>query len=162
MFRHSLNPPSARASQRLTLRPPCVVDPASGRLHWTLACLRTLAVTGMLSGFLTGLLGVGGGFVIVPALTRSTDLDARSIMATSLAIIALVSTSGVIAAAANGAISWHIALPFGAGAVAALVIGRRMSMRIAAARLQQGFAALSAVVAMLLLLRGLGWIGGLT
>jgi hypothetical protein len=98
---------------------------------------------------LSGLLGVGGGFVIVPSLTRYTNLAVRSIFATSLAVIALVSIGGVTAAAWQGAIAWNIALPFALGAVAALLAG---------VRLQQGFAITSAVVSMLLLARGLGLI----
>jgi len=140
-------------------QPTCVVDSASGRLQWTAPCARALAATGMVSGLLTGLLGVGGGFVIVPSLTRNTDLDALSITATSLAVIALVSISGVAAAAWSGTMAWGVALPFGTGAVAALLIGRRLARRIADARLQQGFAALSAAVSVLLLLRAVGWIG---
>jgi uncharacterized membrane protein YfcA len=159
MFRLPQHPAAAGHARRPARHRPCVIDPATGRLRWTLPCTGTLAATGMLSGLLTGLLGVGGGFVIVPALTRGTNLDARSIMATSLAVIALVSASGVAAAALHGAVSWDIALPFGAGAVVALLVGRRIAMNIAGARLQQGFALLSAVISVLLLLRGLGWAG---
>jgi uncharacterized membrane protein YfcA len=67
----------------------------------------------------------------------------------------------VSAAAFSGAVSWGIALPSGAGAVSALLIGRRIAKRIAGARLQQGFALLSAAVAVLLLLRGLGLVGSI-
>ncbi len=137
--------------------PPCVVNRSDGRLLWTLPCARTLAVTGALSGTLSGLLGVGGGFVIVPALTRNTDLDMLSIMATSLAVIALVSASGVIAAALGGAVAWDIALPFSAGAVLALLVGRRIARNIASAKLQRGFAVISAGVCLMLLARSVGW-----
>lgn len=139
--------------------PPCRVDPASGRLRWTSPCAAVLAATGVASGLLTGLLGVGGGFVIVPSLTRNTDLDTLSIMGTSLAVIALVSASGVAAAALGGTVAWAVALPFGAGAVTALLVGRRVARRMAGARLQQGFAVVSGAVALLLLLRAAGWTG---
>jgi uncharacterized membrane protein YfcA len=100
---------------------------------------------------------VGGGFVIVPSLTRYTNLDVRSIFATSLAVIALVSVGGVGAAAWQGAIAWSIAGPFALGAVAALLAGRLVAARLAGVRLQQGFAVTSAAVSMLLLARGLGF-----
>ena len=74
------------------------------RLTWTLPCARALTGTGLLSGLTSGLLGVGGGFVIIPALTRYTDLNPRSIQRTSLAVIALVSLSGVTAAALKGSL----------------------------------------------------------
>jgi uncharacterized membrane protein YfcA len=137
---------------------PCVLNANDGRLIWTLPCAWALAGTGAVSGVLSGLLGVGGGFVIVPSLTRYTNLDVRSIFATSLAVIALVSVGGVSAAAWQGAIAWPIAGPFALGAVGALLAGRLVAARLASVRLQQGFAVTSAAVSMLLLARGLGLI----
>jgi uncharacterized membrane protein YfcA len=99
---------------------------------------------------------VGGGFVIVPALTRFTELSARSIVATSLAVIALASIGGVGAAAWKGTIAWDIALPFAIGSVAASLLARVIAARVAGPRLQQGFAIVSAAVAVLLLVRVLG------
>ncbi len=136
---------------------PCVVNPDAQRLTWTTPCAWALGATGTAAGVLSGLLGVGGGFVIVPSLGHYTNLTPRSIVATSLAVIALVSAGGVAAAAWQGAIDWHIAIPFAAGAVAALLAGRQVAARLAGARLQQAFAVISAVVALLLLARALGW-----
>lgn len=136
---------------------PCVVNPDAQRLTWTTPCAWALGATGAAAGVLSGLLGVGGGFVIVPSLGHYTNLTPRSIVATSLAVIALVSAGGVAAAAWQGAIDWHIAIPFAAGAVAALLAGRQVAARLAGARLQQAFAVISAVVALLLLARALGW-----
>ena len=48
-----------------------------------------LALSGTVAGLLSGLLGVGGGFVMGPALQRYTDLVMRSVVATSLAVIDL-------------------------------------------------------------------------
>lgn len=137
---------------------PCVVSPQVGRLRWTLPCARLLAATGAASGLLSGLLGVGGGFVIVPSLTRFTNLAPRSILATSLAVIALVSLGGVGAAAMQRSIAWDVALPFAAGSMAAQLVGRRIATRIAGVRLQQTFAVTSCVVSLLMLLKGLGWL----
>ena len=127
--------------------PPCLLDPAVGRLRWTVPCGRALACSGALAGFLSGLLGVGGGFVIVPALRRFSDLEMRSVVATSLAVIALVSAGGVTAAAQAGQMDWGIALPFATGAIAGMLGGRVIAGRIAGPRLQQGFAVTSAVIA---------------
>ena len=132
----------------------CVRHPDTGRFIWTRPCALTLAFTGMGSGLLTGLLGVGGGFVIVPALTRYSDLAAESVVGTSLAVIALVSVSGVTSAAAHGAMPWDIALPFSCGAMVALLAGRRLARRLSGPWLQLCFAAISAGVALMLLLRG--------
>ena len=133
----------------------CVLDARDGRLVWTRPCAQALALTGVAAGALSGLLGVGGGFVIVPALTRFTELSARSVVATSLAVIALASVGGVGAAAFHGRIEWAVALPFAAGSVAASLLARVIAKRVAGPRLQQGFALVSAVVALLLLVRGI-------
>ena len=145
-----------RAAARAPL--PCVLDARDGRLVWTRPCAQALALTGVAAGLLSGLLGVGGGFVIVPALTRFTELSVRSVVATSLAVIALGSIGGVGAAAWHGTIAWGIALPFAIGSVAASLLARLIAARVAGPRLQQGFAVVSAGVAVLLLVRGLGWI----
>ena len=150
--RHALRACDAPARAAL----PCVLDSRDGRLVWTRPCAQALAVTGVAAGLLSGLLGVGGGFVIVPALTRFTELSARSIVATSLAVIALASIGGVGAAAWHGAIAWDIALPFAVGSVLASLLARAIAARVAGPRLQQGFAVVSAGVALLLVARVLG------
>lgn len=127
--------------------PPCMIDPVVGKLRWTVPCARVLAACGAVAGFLSGLLGVGGGFVIVPALRHFTDLEMRSVVATSLAVIALVSIGGVATAAASGHVLWAIALPFAAGAVTGMLGGRLIANRIKGPRLQQAFAVVSGVIA---------------
>lgn len=129
---------------------PCVLNPAKGRLRWTLPCARVLALTGFTSGLLSGLLGVGGGFVIIPALTRYTNLEMKSIVATSLAVIALVSIGGVTAAAISGVMYWQVAIPFSAGAVLGLFAGRQLAHKLAVPRLQQAFSIVGIVAAIML------------
>ncbi|UUQ65858.1 sulfite exporter TauE/SafE family protein [Pseudomonas fuscovaginae UPB0736] len=138
---------------------PCVLNPSQGRLRWTLPCARALTVTGMLSGLLSGLLGVGGGFVIIPALTRYTNLDSKSIVATSLAVIALVSTGSVVTATLSGVMHWSVGVPFAGGAVVGLVIGRQLAGRLAGPRLQQLFALTGLLAALMLALNALGLTG---
>lgn len=134
---------------------PCVLNPLEGRLRWTLPCARSLAITGVLSGLLSGLLGVGGGFVIIPALTRYTDLDIKSIVATSLAVIALVSTGSVISASVSGVMHWTVGVPFAVGAVVGLMAGRQVARFLAGPRLQQLFAITGFCAAALLIIKTL-------
>lgn len=136
---------------------PCHVKSSDGRLDWTLPCARSLGLTGVVSGLLSGMLGVGGGFVIIPALSRYTDLDLHSIQATSLAVIALVSASAIGASALHGSIPWSVALPFTAGSVLALLVGRRLARRLDRRVLQAIFAWLTMLVALLMLARAAGW-----
>lgn len=133
---------------------PCQLNAGTGRLRWTAPCARALTGTGMIAGFLSGLLGVGGGFVIVPALRRATDLPMQAIVGTSLAVIALVSASGVVAAAAGGHLDWAIAAPFTAAAVAGMLAGRAVADRFPPRRLQQSFALFAGMVALAMLAKG--------
>jgi uncharacterized membrane protein YfcA len=129
-------------------RPVCVRSPDTGRFIWTRPCARALTLSGSVAGLLSGLLGVGGGFVMVPALQRYTDLAMQSAVATSLAVIALISMTGVASSAAAGTLAWGIALPFSAGALAGMLGGRRLSARLSGVHLQTAFAGVSALVAL--------------
>ena len=127
--------------------PPCIRERERGRFIWTRRCARALSLSGLVAGLLSGLLGVGGGFVMVPALQRYTDLTMQSIVATSLATIALISAAGVVTSAVSGGMDWEIALPFAGGALAGMLGGRAVSARVSGPYLQIGFAAVAALVA---------------
>lgn len=131
--------------------PPCIRNSDTGRFFWTTRCARALATSGSIAGLLSGLLGVGGGFVMVPALKRYTDLTMQSIVPTSLAVIALVSFSGVASSALAAGVQWSVALPFAGGALAGMMVGRVASSRLAGPQLQKGFSAITAVVAISML-----------
>ncbi|QYX51801.1 sulfite exporter TauE/SafE family protein [Pseudomonas sp. S07E 245] len=134
---------------------PCVLNPMKGRLRWTLPCARALAVTGGVAGLLSGLLGVGGGFVIIPALSRYTNLEMKSIVATSLAVIALVACGSVVSASVAGVMHWQVGAPFAVGAVMGLLLARPLAGKLAGPRLQQVFAVVGIGAALLLASKGL-------
>lgn len=134
---------------------PCVLNAERGRLRWTLPCARALAFTGALAGVLAGLLGVGGGFVIVPGLTRYTDLPLPSIVATSLAVTALVSAGSVAVAAGAGVLHWRLGLPFVMGTVLGLFAARAFMGRLAGPRAQQAFALVGLLAAVLMVVDAL-------
>ena len=127
---------------------PCRMDPATGRLRWTPIAAATLAAIGATAGFLTGLLGVGGGFMIVPALRRFTDITMQGVVATSLAVTTLVATGTVATTVLHGhPPPWGVAAPFAGGAVCGMVGGRLLVRRLQATHLQRIFGALAAVTA---------------
>ena len=155
VFKRSLPPSPASKAAVATKPPPCVLDAQRGKLNWTAPCAWALTVSGVIAGGLSGLLGVGGGFVMVPALQRYTNLTAQSVLATSLAVIALVSMSGVAASSAAGHLQWAIALPFSLGALVGMMCGRLIAARLAGPHLQKGFAAVSMAVSVALLVKAI-------
>lgn len=138
---------TGRAASAPDQSPACVRMPQGGRFRWTMPCARSLSLAGLGAGLLSGLLGVGGGFVMVPALQRYTDLDMQSTVATSLATIALIAAAGVATSAASGGLDWEIALPFAGGALAGMLAGRTLAARVTGPSLQFAFAAVAALVA---------------
>ncbi|WP_020200649.1 sulfite exporter TauE/SafE family protein [Cupriavidus sp. WS] len=147
MFRQAAGSGTARVADAGQSVQPCQLDNRSGRFVWTASCSRALALSGVSAGFLSGLLGVGGGFVIVPALKKATNAPLHTIMATSLAVITLVSASGVVSTAIAGHMNWQVGMPFAAGAVLAMLGGRLVASRLSGARLQQGFAVVAGLIA---------------
>lgn len=125
---------------QIDAEPLCRINTETGRFIWDQPCARSMAGAGLLAGFLSGLLGVGGGFVLVPALRRHTPLTMHAITATSLMTLTLVSSGGVALWFAHGGIDWALALPFAAGTVAGIFAGRSTSSRIGERRLRQAFA----------------------
>lgn len=135
---------------------PCIRHAEHGRFIWTSKCATRLAGMGALTGLLSGLLGVGGGFVIVPALQRYTDLVMQSVVATSLAVIALVSLSGVTASILSGHFDFATGLPFTGGAVAGLLLGNQLTARLPARHLKMAFGIVCLVVAVSLVVKTVG------
>jgi uncharacterized membrane protein YfcA len=126
----------------------CRLSPDTGRLVWSRACFWVITAAGALMGFLSSLLGVGGGFVAVPALRRVTDIPIHSAVATSLMTIALTSLATLSLLVMRGsAPPVTQMMPFAAGALAGMVLGRWLAPKVAGPRLQQGFAILLAAVA---------------
>lgn len=137
----------------------CKLNPSTGRLQWDRLTMATIASIGVAAGFLSGLLGVGGGFVIVPALRATTPLSMHSAVATSLMAIALTSLGTVAGGMLQGrVVPLAVALPFVGGAVLGMILGRRLAPRIAGPHLQQGFAGMALLVACVMVARAAAWI----
>ena len=134
---------------------PCLLDQTRGKLTWTLACFRAMVTAGAMAGFLSGLLGVGGGFVIVPALKRFTDLPLNAIISTSLGVITLVSLAGVSMAAVSGTVIWETAMPFAAGCMCGMLAARHLGERLRGPRLQQIFSVFALTVGISMMLSAL-------
>ncbi len=106
---------------------------------------------GLLLGAVTGFLGVGGGFLIVPTLVYGARLSVRVAVGTSLAIIALSSAAGVASYAVKGLVSPALIAPLGGGAIVGALAGSRLSGRIPERPLRLSFGALAALVGLYVL-----------
>jgi uncharacterized membrane protein YfcA len=129
--------------------PACRRD-ARGELRFTSRCALLLAVVGLCTGVLTGLFGVGGGFIIVPALVAFTGIDIHRGVTTSLLIVALVSASGLAAHIFGGGyLPADVALRFTAGSLAGLAIGAWLVARMNRVALQRVFALVIVAIGLL-------------
>lgn len=125
----------------------CRRDP-QGALLWNSRCALLLSGVGLGTGVLTGMFGVGGGFIVVPALVVFSGLGLQRAIGTSLLVIALISASGTASYILAGReIPWLTAAWFAAGGLLGMLIGGRLASRLGGARLQQVFAAVIVLVA---------------
>ncbi len=105
------------------------------------------AVAGTAVGFLTGLFGVGGGFVIVPALTLALGFTMPQAVGTSLLVITVNALVALAARGGPGAVEWSVALPFVVAAFGGVAAGVRAADRLPARTLLRWFAGLLVAVA---------------
>ncbi len=114
-----------------------------------------VATVGAIAGLLTGLLGVGGGFLIVPALVLTLGFDVRSAVATSLLVIVLNCAAGLAAdlLGPKTPIRWDLAAVFSAAGVAGALVGHRLGSRFSPTVLRRTFAAVVLLAAVALLVK---------
>lgn len=109
--------------------------------------LSVVVAAGTAVGFLTGLFGVGGGFMIVPALVLALGFAMPQAVGTSLLVIALNAAVALTARLGTAVIDWPTTLVFGATAVTGVLAGTRIAGRVDARALQRGFVVLLVAVA---------------
>lgn len=110
---------------------------------------------GFLVGGLTGLVGVGGGFVVVPALNLLGRLPIRSAVGTSLLVISMQSFAALAGYISHVGLDPHLVGIVTAAAVVGSLVGGLLSHRISGALLRRGFGAFVALLALYLLYREL-------
>lgn len=98
-----------------------------------------IILEGIVVGILTGIVGAGGGFLIIPALVLLAKLPMKKAVATSLMIIAIKSLIGFIGDVENIAIDWTFLLVFTGLAVAGIFIGLYLNKFIDGKKLKKGF-----------------------
>lgn len=96
-------------------------------------------IEGIIIGFLTGFVGAGGGFLIIPALVLLTGLPFKTAVGTSLFIIAINSLIGFLGDVLNYSMDWKFLLSITALSVIGILIGDRISKKISAEILRKSF-----------------------
>lgn len=118
------------------------------RYSWLAIILEGLGV-----GIVTGFVGVGGGFAIIPALVLLGKIPMKEAIGTSLLIITFKSATGFIGYLNQVAIDWNLMLTFTTVAVLGVIWGAYFSGKIQGAKLQQAFGYFLIAIAILILIK---------
>jgi uncharacterized protein len=111
------------------------------------AIVAKVLAAGTAVGFLTGFFGVGGGFVIVPALVLVLRFPMPEAVGTSLLIIAVNSAFALSQRVGSTGIEWGVAVPFLVAGLLGVGAGKRLADRLPATTLSRWFVALLVAVA---------------
>ena len=129
------------------------------QMNWAQHCPRIVGL-GLATGTLSGFFGIGGGFLIVPALMLATGMSIMNAVSSSLVAVTAFGLTTAASYAWSGLISWELAGVFIAGGVAGGLIGTRLARRLSVRRgaLNIVFAAVIIAVALYMLVRSLSLI----
>jgi uncharacterized membrane protein YfcA len=143
----------ATEKQTPMVRSACQRD-EDGTLRLTSKCARLLVLVGLLTGVLSGMFGVGGGFVIVPALVLFSGMEIHRAVGTSLLAIFLISISGVTAyVAAARELSLNTTMLFLSGGLIGIWLGGLVAKQLKGPTLQRVFAAAVVLVAVFVIVK---------
>lgn len=124
------------------------VEPLSGDHHAPVIVVAKVLLAGSVVGLLTGFFGVGGGFVIVPALVLALGFTMPEAVGTSLLVITINSVVALSTRLESGSIEWGTVIPFTVASLIGVVVGSRLSSTKDPTTLQKWFVALLVVVAL--------------
>jgi uncharacterized membrane protein YfcA len=114
-----------------------------------------IIIEGLVVGVLTGLVGAGGGFLIIPALVLFANLPMKKAVATSLMIIAVKSLIGFLGDIGNIEIDWGFLLTFAGLSMVGIILGIYLNNFIDGKKLKKGFGWFVLVIAVYILLKEL-------
>ncbi len=112
-----------------------------------------IALEGVLVGILTGIVGAGGGFLIIPALVLLAKLPMKMAVGTSLLIISVKSLIGFLGDLGNQTIDWQLLLAFTALSIVGIFIGSALSKRIKDQALKRAFGWFVVVMGLFILIK---------
>ncbi len=112
-----------------------------------------IALEGTAVGVITGLVGAGGGFLIIPALVLLTKIPMKMAVGTSLLIIAVKSLIGFLGDVTHQPVEWPFLLGFTTVTIIGVLLGGKLSDRFNGRQLKIGFAYLVVIMAAYILLK---------
>jgi uncharacterized membrane protein YfcA len=133
---------AAATPERLETDPP-----AGAPIRLDMATAVKVVIAGSFIGLLTGFFGVGGGFVIVPALVLALGFSMPDAVGTSLIVIAVNSTVALATRLPSGSIEWGTVIPFTIASLIGVFVGSRLASTRDPSFLQKWFVILLVVVA---------------
>ena len=116
-------------------------------MHIDAGMIVKVVVAGSVVGLLTGFFGVGGGFVIVPALVLALGFTMPEAIGTSLLVIAINSAVALSTRLQSGSIEWGTVLPFTVASLVGVILGSRLASTRDSSSLQRWFVVLLVIVA---------------
>jgi uncharacterized membrane protein YfcA len=135
---------NSTVTQALSTRPKATVR---------MSTVAKVVVAGTVVGFMTGFFGVGGGFIIVPALVLTLGFEMPIAVGTSLLVIAVNCGVSLTSRLATTGVDWRVALPFTAAGLAGALAGNQLASRARPPTLLRWFAVLLVAVAAYTLVR---------
>lgn len=115
--------------------------------------LKWLALQGILIGFLTGLVGVGGGFLVIPCLVFLAKIPFKSAVGTALFIIAINSLLGFAGDMTNYSINWSFLLVMASIAIGGIFVGNMFAQQLASHRLKRVYGLFILVMGVFILVK---------
>ena len=110
-------------------------------------------IAGLGIGSLSGLVGAGGGFIIIPAIIKIGKITMKVAIGTSLAIVTMNSFFGFIGSIGKIIVDWNFLLPYTFIAVIGICIGIMLAKKINSAKLKKGFAYFVLIMGILILIK---------
>lgn len=112
-----------------------------------------IALEGLVVGVLTGFIGIGGGFLVIPALVLLGKTPMKEAVGTSLIILALKSVTGFAGYFGHVPIDWNLLLSFTIASSAGILLGSYLNQFVSAKQLEKGFGYFVLVVAIFVLIK---------
>ena len=110
-------------------------------------------VAGTIVGFITGFFGVGGGFVVVPALVLALGFEMPEAVGTSLLVVAINSAVALAGRVGTTTVDWGVAAPFTIAALLGVSVGKSVADRLPTVILVRWFVGLLVVLAVYVSIR---------